>query len=43
VLETGDRHPEPVAVYTSAGYERMPCYPPYSQRSLGLCFEKTLS
>ena len=43
VLETGDRQPESVGLYVSAGFERIPCYPPYSERSLSLCFEKRLS
>lgn len=43
VLETGDRQPEAVGLYRSAGYEPIPCYPPYSERSLSLCFEKTLA
>jgi putative acetyltransferase len=42
VLETGDRQPESVGLYVSAGFERIPCYPPYSGRSLSLCFEKRL-
>ena len=42
VLETGDRQPESVGLYVSAGFERIPCYPPYSERSLSLCFEKRL-
>src|SRR6478672_2756596 len=42
VLETGDRQPESVGLYASAGYERIPCYPPYSERELSLCFEKRL-
>lgn len=42
VLETGDRQPEALGLYLSAGYERIPCYPPYSERSLSLCFEKRL-
>jgi len=42
VLETGDRQPEALGLYVSAGYERLPCYPPYSERSLSLCFEKRL-
>ena len=40
VLETGDRQPESVGLYVSAGFERIPCYPPYSERALSLCFEK---
>jgi len=42
VLETGDRQPESVGLYRSAGFERIPCYPPYSERALSLCFEKRL-
>jgi putative acetyltransferase len=42
VLETGDRQPESVGLYVSAGFERIPCYPPYSERALSLCFEKRL-
>jgi GNAT superfamily N-acetyltransferase len=42
VLETGDRQPEALGLYTSAGYERIPCYEPYSSRELSLCFEKSL-
>jgi GNAT superfamily N-acetyltransferase len=40
VLETGDKQPEALGLYRSAGYERIPCYPPYSERALSLCFEK---
>jgi putative acetyltransferase len=42
VLETGDRQAAALGLYASAGYERIPCYPPYSERSLSLCFEKHL-
>ena len=43
VLETGDRQPEALRLYASAGYERMPtCYGIYATRALSLCFEKTL-
>jgi len=42
VLETGDRQPEALGLYRSAGYERIPCYPPYDSRALSLCFEKLL-
>lgn len=43
VLETGDRQPEAVGLYESAGYERMiPCYGIYATRELSLCFEKRL-
>lgn len=42
VLETGDRQPEALGLYLSAGYARIPCYPPYDSRALSLCFEKRL-
>jgi GNAT superfamily N-acetyltransferase len=42
VLETGDRQPEALGLYASAGFERIPCYPPYDSRALSLCFEKRL-
>ena len=42
LLETGDRQPEALGLYTSSGYERIPCYPPYDKRELSLCFEKRL-
>jgi GNAT superfamily N-acetyltransferase len=42
VLETGDRQPEALGLYESAGFERIPCYPPYDSRALSLCFEKRL-
>jgi GNAT superfamily N-acetyltransferase len=40
VLETGDRQAESLGLYRSAGYEQIPCYPPYDSRALSLCFEK---
>jgi putative acetyltransferase len=42
VLETGDRQPEALGLYVSAGYQRIPCYEPYASRELSLCFEKAL-
>ena len=42
VLETGDRQPEALSLYESAGYERIPCYGIYATRALSMCFEKTL-
>jgi GNAT superfamily N-acetyltransferase len=42
VLETGDKQPEAVGLYASSGYERIPCYEPYAERALSMCFEKTL-
>jgi GNAT superfamily N-acetyltransferase len=42
VLETGNRQPEALRLYESAGYERIPCYEPYASRELSVCFEKQL-
>ena len=42
VLETGDQQPQALGLYSSAGYERIPCYEPYASRELSLCFEKHL-
>jgi putative acetyltransferase len=42
VLETGDRQQEAVGLYTTTGYERIPCYPPYDSRELSQCYEKLL-
>jgi GNAT superfamily N-acetyltransferase len=42
VLETGDRQPEALGLYTSAGYGPIPCYGAYAARALSRCFEKRL-
>jgi putative acetyltransferase len=42
VLEKGNLQPEALGLYTSSGYERIPCYEPYASRELSLCFEKAL-
>ena len=42
VLETGDRQPEALGLYTSAGYGPIPCYGAYAERALSRCFEKRL-
>jgi len=42
VLETGDRQPEALGLYTAFGYERIPCYGIYATRQLSLCFEKQI-
>jgi len=42
VLETGDRQPEALGLYVSAGYRQIPCYGAYAARALSRCFEKTL-
>ena len=36
VLETGDRQPEALGLYESAGYERIPCYGVYATRALSM-------
>ena len=36
------RQQEALALYRAAGYEHIPCYPPYDRRALSLCFEKRL-
>jgi GNAT superfamily N-acetyltransferase len=43
VLETGNLQQEALALYTSSGYERIPCYEPYAARELSVCFEKSLA
>jgi len=42
VLETGDRQPEALGLYESAGYEPIPCYGVYATRALSRCYEKHL-
>ena len=42
VLETGERQPEAIGLYASAGYEPIPCYGVYATRSLSRCLEKRL-
>jgi GNAT superfamily N-acetyltransferase len=42
VLETGDKQPEALGLYVSAGYRPIPCYGVYASRALSRCFEKTL-
>jgi GNAT superfamily N-acetyltransferase len=42
-LETGDRQPEAIALYSSAGYERIPAYGEFAASQRSLCFEKSLS
>jgi GNAT superfamily N-acetyltransferase len=42
VLETGDKQPEALGLYLSAGYGPIPCYGVYASRVLSRCFEKTL-
>jgi GNAT superfamily N-acetyltransferase len=40
VLETGERQPEAIGLYASAGYEPIPCYGVYATRALSRCLEK---
>jgi GNAT superfamily N-acetyltransferase len=43
ILQTGDKQPESVALYTSLGFEPIPAYEPYRTAiPLSLCFAKTL-
>jgi GNAT superfamily N-acetyltransferase len=41
-LETGDRQPEAIALYASAGYHPIRCYRPYPDDPRSRCFEKRL-
>jgi len=42
LLETGDRQPEAVGLYESAGYRRIPSFGHYAGSDLSLCFAKDL-
>lgn len=42
VLETGDQSAAALALYSSSGYEPIPCYGVYAHRGLSRCFEKRL-
>lgn len=41
-LETGHLQPEAIGLYTSAGFEPIPCYGPYVDDPRSRCFEKAL-
>ncbi|RJL34169.1 GNAT family N-acetyltransferase [Bailinhaonella thermotolerans] len=41
-LETGDRQPEAIALYTSSGYREIPRFGPYEDWPLSHCFAKAL-
>jgi GNAT superfamily N-acetyltransferase len=41
-LETGLKQPEAISLYQSAGYHRAPCYGPYRNNPISVCFEKAL-
>ena len=44
ILQTGDRQPEAVALYTGLGYTAIPIYDPYAETMpFSLCFEKRLA
>ncbi len=42
-LETGDRQPEAIRLYESAGYRRIKAYEPYAGHRHSVCFEKRLT
>jgi GNAT superfamily N-acetyltransferase len=42
VLETGDRQPEAVALYTRAGFTPIPCFGAYANAPQSRCFGKLL-
>jgi putative acetyltransferase len=41
-LETGLKQPEAIALYETAGYKPYPCYGPYANNPLSVCFQKRL-
>ena len=41
-LETGERQPEAMGLYRSAGYEEIEKYGPYRDAPLSRCFERRL-
>ena len=42
VLETGVGQAEALGLYTSSGYEPIPCYGPYAGQEISRCFAKRL-
>lgn len=42
ILETGTRQVEAIGLYRAEGYRRIPCYGPYDERSLSVCYAKWL-
>lgn len=40
ILETGDRQPEAIALYTRLGYERIPNFGSYQGMTSSVCFKK---
>lgn len=43
ILETGTRQVEAIGLYRSEGYRRTPCYGPYDERTLSVCYAKWLA
>jgi ribosomal protein S18 acetylase RimI-like enzyme len=41
-LETGNRQPEAIGLYRSAGYVEIPRYGEYAHNPTSVCFEKCL-
>jgi putative acetyltransferase len=41
-LETGTLQPESIRLYQRMGFYSIPCYPPYQESELALCFEKRI-
>ena len=41
-LETGNEAPEALGLYTSSGYQPVPCWGPFATDPKSRCFEKTL-
>jgi|SRR5687767_8229142 len=41
-LETGLKQPEAISLYETAGYVRAPCYGPFRENSMSVCFEKQI-
>jgi GNAT superfamily N-acetyltransferase len=41
-LETGNEAPEALGLYTSSGYEPIPCWGPFASDPKSRCFEKGL-
>ena len=42
LLETGQKQPEAIALYTKCNYNRIPNYGPYENVQTSVCFEKVL-
>lgn len=41
-LETGLLQPAAISLYKRMGYRRIPCYPPYTEDPMSVCYGKTL-